>query len=404
MSLTKLGVVIGGCFVFVGCTESTPVSPVTAPLTPWFTIGGPSCSVPGDYPTIQAAVSDAGCATINVAPGSYPENVAIARSLVLNGARAGVDARTRSGSESTINGSGPNIRITANNVTVDGFTLVGPVSQGSAAIDMPGGNSGETIRNNIVQDPGRAVSYNTSATTFSRNLILESATTGDGIQQNSGTVSGVTIADNKFSGGFNNNADITFISDPAGSSNIRVTGNSSVTPGTLVALFYTNGAVISGNTVVNPTGSAIYIGGGDNNVVVSGNNISGGAFSAVKVANAFGDGPNSAISVTENTLTNNAYGVNVAAGSIILTETVQVHRNLLSGNSLFGINNTSTGAVAGTCNWWGSKSGPGPVGPGSGDKVSTGVTYSPWLTSAQFDAKCKGGKDKDEGEDAGDGN
>jgi len=395
----------------MGCTESTPVSPLTASLTPRFTVGGPSCSVPADYATIQAAVNALGCSTINVAPGTYPEDVVIARSLVLNGARAGVDARTRSGTESTINGVGPNITITADNVTVDGFTLVGPVSQGTAAINMPGPNSGETIRNNIIQDPGRAVSYNTSATTFLRNRILESATTGDGIQQNTGAVSNVTVADNQFTGGLNNNADITFISDPTGSTNIRVTGNSSSAPGTLVALFYTNGAVIAGNTVVNPTGSAIYIGGGDNNVVVIGNSVRGGAFSAVRVANAFGDGPNSNILVTGNVLANNAYAVNVGATSIASTETVQVHTNLISGNSLFGINNTSDGTVSGTCNWWGSKSGPGPVGPGTGDKVTTGVTFSPWLTSANFDAKCNGGKgkkgndkDKGDGDDSGDDN
>ena len=33
------------------------------------------CTVPGDYATIQAAVNDVTCATINVAPGTYNENV-----------------------------------------------------------------------------------------------------------------------------------------------------------------------------------------------------------------------------------------------------------------------------------------------------------------------------------------
>src|SRR5437868_346400 len=63
------------------------------------------CAVPsGSYPTIQSAVLDPGCTTINVAPGVYNENVAINRALTLNGAQAGVDARTRSGPESIING------------------------------------------------------------------------------------------------------------------------------------------------------------------------------------------------------------------------------------------------------------------------------------------------------------
>jgi hypothetical protein len=97
-------------------------------------VGGPNCFVPTDYSTIQAAVNAPGCSTINVAPGPYTENVSIPRSLTLNGAQHGRDARGRSGAESTINGAGgPNITITANNVNVDGFTLLGPLNQGTAA-------------------------------------------------------------------------------------------------------------------------------------------------------------------------------------------------------------------------------------------------------------------------------
>src|SRR5437762_1942189 len=65
-------------------------------------VGGPVCNVPADYATIQAAINDAGCTTINVAAGVYAEQVQIPRTLTLNGARAGVDARTRVGVESII--------------------------------------------------------------------------------------------------------------------------------------------------------------------------------------------------------------------------------------------------------------------------------------------------------------
>src|SRR6267154_2458892 len=40
------------------------------------------CSVPSPYPTIQAAVNDGSCTTIDVAPGMYVENVTINRSLI----------------------------------------------------------------------------------------------------------------------------------------------------------------------------------------------------------------------------------------------------------------------------------------------------------------------------------
>ena len=42
------------------------------------------------------------------------------------------------------------------------------------------------------------------------------------------------------------------------------------------------------------------------------------------------------------------------------------------------------------CNWWGSVDGPGPVGPGSGARVSPNVSYSPWWTSPGPNAICAG--------------
>src|SRR5205823_6010963 len=97
------------------------------------------CTVPSvAYPTIQSAVNATTCTTVKVAPGTYAENVSIARSLTLSGARAGQDGRTRrSGGESVLNGGAQaDITITADNVTVDGFTLNGPPSPGTAALVM----------------------------------------------------------------------------------------------------------------------------------------------------------------------------------------------------------------------------------------------------------------------------
>src|SRR5262245_6761542 len=68
---------------------------------------GPTCAVPGDYATIQAAVNDAGCTTINVGSGVYSENLTINRTVVLNGAQAGNGVAGRTfgdGSESTVTG------------------------------------------------------------------------------------------------------------------------------------------------------------------------------------------------------------------------------------------------------------------------------------------------------------
>ena len=52
--------------------------------------GGP-CSVPGDQPTIQAAVDNVACTTINLATQVFSEEVVITRSLTLNGNGATID-------------------------------------------------------------------------------------------------------------------------------------------------------------------------------------------------------------------------------------------------------------------------------------------------------------------------
>ena len=120
------------------------------------------CTVPGSHPTIQAAVNDVSCDPITVAPGSYPENVVIPRSLTLNGAQAGNSYVTRvSGGplESTVSGVTPvgssaTITISAADVTVDGFTLKNNTNTTGAAhgIMVTGLGSDATILNNIFDD------------------------------------------------------------------------------------------------------------------------------------------------------------------------------------------------------------------------------------------------------------
>lgn len=75
-----------------------------------------------------------------------------------------------------------------------------------------------------------------------------------------------------------------------------------------------------------------------------------------------------------------------------------ITNSAIAGNSAFGVNNTAATGVNATGNFWGSCDGPGPVGPGSGDKVSTNVAFSSWLTSppagtlqAMVDAAPAGG-------------
>ena len=72
-------------------------------------------------------------------------------------------------------------------------------------------------------------------------------------------------------------------------------------------------------------------------------------------ASPSGFGPMTAVQNNNFNLTVMSYGIGIGPG-------------------LFPINDPFNGQ----CNWWGSPDGPGPVGPGSGARVSPDVAYSPW--------------------------
>src|SRR5581483_4536446 len=61
---------------------------------------------------------------------------------------------------------------------------------------------------------------------------------------------------------------------------------------------------------------------------------------------------------------------------------VNINQNAITGNQTFGVQNVATTTADGTCNWWGAADGPGGQGPGSGDAVSTKVTFNPFKTAA----------------------
>jgi hypothetical protein len=125
-------------------------------------LGGPTCTVGAgqDYATIQAAVDVAGCSTIKVAAGTYAENVTIARSVTLKGAKFGSNVNGRTfgnAAESKVTGL---LTINAADVTVAGFSLTNP-NQGIAVTVKTAGNNAN-IKDNFVDTVGGAT-YNDNA-------------------------------------------------------------------------------------------------------------------------------------------------------------------------------------------------------------------------------------------------
>ncbi|NWF77346.1 MAG: hypothetical protein HXY36_01920 [Chloroflexi bacterium] len=85
-------------------------------------------------------------------------------------------------------------------------------------------------------------------------------------------------------------------------------------------------------------------------------------------------GPSTA-EVKASTISNNdAIGIYVCDDS-----TLEARFNKIVGNTDFGVVNDGGGTVDARYNWWGHASGPYPVG--TGDAISDGVNFTPWLNA-----------------------
>jgi parallel beta-helix repeat protein len=348
------------------------------PLGAKATFGGTVCDVPTDYATIQEAVNDTGCTTINVAAGTYAEHVTINRALTLNGANVGKTGNdTARGSESVIIGDATGaVQLTADDITVDGFTISSASNNLGSGIHMSSTNMGYTIQNNVITHNQIGIYANSSgASTISRNLFdannQPGASGGAGIY--SEFTDHLTIDSNEFKNHTVNNPLIFAATAADVHKNLTVSNN----------LIHDNGCGCS----------AVYA-----------LSLKDAAFTANDITADASDlrlgGGNHTVAITQNTL-HSTVGVNVVDDNVAngtafgLNTGITVNRNSLTGHSVFGVDNSTGGQtlpVDATCNWWGAANGPGPVGPGSGDKVSTGVTFAPWLTSSSnLNGPCNGG-------------
>jgi hypothetical protein len=111
--------------------------------------------------TIQAAINDPQTLnghTLQASAGTYNEGITVNKSLTINGAQAGNCAPSRGAvSESIISNAGGAFAISANNVTIDGFSIQDQTLPNSGpgfgyAIYMVPGFTGTEILNNIIKN------------------------------------------------------------------------------------------------------------------------------------------------------------------------------------------------------------------------------------------------------------
>jgi len=130
-----------------------------------------------------------------------------------------------------------------------------------------------------------------------------------------------------------------------------------------------NGATIAGIRVhdnpSNTNGSTV-------NANINMNNIINGGTIGVLIS-----GSDATATISGNTFTGNQSDIQADSTAGVVTASP---KNNLSGSN-FGIENLSTNVINGTLNYWNDPSGPGPVGSGTGVKVTTLVDFCPWLNA-----------------------
>ena len=298
----------------------------------------------------------------------------------------------------------------APNSYIDGLTITGSTFDGNTVGDVQFGDARNVlIENNSFSGSGRGIAF------------IDDRDTPDDIGD-------VTITNNQMDD-FRGPAILVDITNTALDATTVISGNTITQAADLLAATTaaidvglagspTNAAVdIISNTVTFagiPVGAeaahGVKLAGGLDDVEVRGNVLDGGgvgnnggvpASSGIYLASTSARfGPIDAtdkVAMSLNEVTGFVNGVSVydeagaAFGGLPAANQVTVVRNALAGNGDFGVRSGPANATTAICNWWGSATGPGGAGPGTGDDVSANVLFAPWLATANLASSLCGG-------------
>ena len=319
--------------------------------------------VPGDYDTIQEAIDAASDNdTIIVAAGLYEESIVIDKALTLKGTQAGVDARTRSGTETVIepDAEEAGISITTTDgraVVIDGLTVQngahGIINSEYVEAGL-GVKADITVKNVRVLNPGEfgiSLTFTINATV--EHCYVENAE----IAINAGAVMPTPPTN------------ATFKNNEVVNSRFGISG-------------YLKGSLIEGNLIRDFSNGDLGVGISCQclNTTIKNNTITGYVKgTALTFEKSHHDRPSSQnVTVKGNNFTGNRHGIYVFPDQTEL-KGITVNFNNIADNSWRGVRNDGGKTLDAAYNWWGDASGPSGVGPGDGDAVSTRVLYSPWL-------------------------
>ncbi len=400
-----LQLIVLSCFLLIGAHASTAAT----------------INVPADYPTIQAAVSaSAPGDTIQVAAGTYTENLIINHRLILKGAGSGVDDSMNTIIVSaaantpviTLTAGGDNAtdRLVIQDLRIKGAS--GSSSHAGSGITLQIGVFGYLTFDNIavVENSGHGIGINLFAP-LNDIVILDSTLSQNGgsgfrAPASSTGINGLEVTNSHFDG--NTDGGFTAYSFNLTNWNIKnSTFNDNVGPNVPYTGGY--GMYIEGHIVQNInidcSDFSRNIGMDENDLNVSAGLVflpftPGDMYSNITITHSkFDDNPLFGVLVQPGAGTlmenialdcdafeRNGYGIFIFDPGVINGFSIN-HSNFV-GNTIAGLENDNAATIDATKNWWGDPSGPSDSGPGAGDAIkndwpgSGPVLFAPYRTTS----------------------
>jgi len=314
------------------------------------------------FQTISAAITAATAGNIiNVAAGTYNENISFNKSVDLLGPNVDISAVTGTRNPEAVIVNQVNLADGISNASINGFEFTGQT--GSQVLYFTMDSSDFTVKcNRFINNTSTAI--NTYASSTHSNLLIDNNLV-DGITSHPPNGTGMWIGGIKGTSLISNNK-------------IMNTSYAGILLDNAISVTVSDNIIQNipqqGIQVANASGD-VYI---TNNVITNANTTHDSDKGGIRLYGSTFTGP---VLITGNTITGSFNGVAIKDGENITDKDIHVNFNNLSGNSNYGIYHGGAGSLDAENNWWGDASGPTHPSSnpsGTGNAVSNNVAYYPW--------------------------